>query len=245
MTRQKAANSFHPSACHLYHADSLHKMAELAKQGISVHHIITDPPYAISAENQFHTMNNPRKGIDFGDWDWGFDPASWLDAAFPLLDKNGSLVIFCSYRFISHICDKIQGLGGVVKDVLVWQKTNPMPRNIGRRYVQDMEFAVWAVKRKQSKWVFNKPDNQPYRRAFFQTPTLLGRERTAHPTQKPLALMKEIIAIHTNRGDLILDPFMGTGSTGLAALTEGRSFIGCEREKQWFDIAAERLKDYL
>lgn len=225
----------------LYHGNCLDQMKKLNAEQRIVQHIITDPPYAISAENQFHTMKNPRKGVDFGEWDWDFDPAKWLEYAFPILNKHGSLIIFCSYKYISHICNKIEQLGGIVKDVLVWQKANPMPRNINRRYVQDMEFAIWAVKSKQSKWVFNKPKNVPYQRAFFQTPTLLGKERTAHPTQKPVALMRQIIELHTNPNDLIFDPFMGVGSTGVAALGCQRQFMGCEQDKQWFELAKQRL----
>lgn len=231
---------FNPTA-EIYHTDCIVQMREMRQQNRIVQHIITDPPYAISAENQFHTMRNPRQGVDFGEWDWDFDPTAWLEEAFPLLDKNGSLIIFCSYKFISHICNRIEQLGGVVKDVLVWQKANPMPRNIHRRYVQDMEFAVWAVKSKNSKWVFNKPDDVPYQRAFFQTPTLLGKERTAHPTQKPIALMQSVIQIHTQPQDVILDPFMGVGSTGVAALALNRQFIGCEQNAKWFEIAQQRF----
>ncbi|WP_308073733.1 DNA-methyltransferase [Neisseria polysaccharea] len=229
------------SYAEIHHTDCIAKMREMHKQNRTVQHIITDPPYSISAENQFHTMRNPRQGVDFGTWDWNFDPAEWLEDAFPLLDKNGSLIIFCSYKFISHICNRIEQLGGVVKDVLVWQKSNPMPRNIHRRYVQDMEFAIWAVKSKNSKWVFNKPDTLPYQRAFFQSPTLLGKERTAHPTQKPVSLMQKIIQIHTQALDVILDPFMGVGSTGVAALALNRQFIGCEKDAKWFLIAQQRL----
>lgn len=229
------------SHARIYHIDCIKKMQEMQQNQQMVHHIITDPPYSISAKNQFHTMKNPRKGVDFGEWDWHFDPTHWLDFAFPILDKNGSLIIFCSYKFISHITNKIEQLSGVVKDILVWKKANPMPRNINRRYVQDMEFAIWAVKSKNSKWVFHKPDDIAYQRAFFQTPTLLGKERTAHPTQKPIALMKNIIQIHTNPNELIFDPFMGVGSTGVAALALNRQFIGCECEKKWFDLAKERL----
>ena len=104
-----------------------------------------------------------------------------------------------------------------------------------------MEFAIWAVKSKNSKWVFNKPDTLPYQRAFFQSPTLLGKERTAHPTQKPVSLMQKIIQIHTQALDVILDPFMGVGSTGVAALALNRQFIGCEKDAKWFLIAQQRL----
>ncbi|MFB6349921.1 DNA-methyltransferase [Moraxella sp. ZJ142] len=225
----------------IFNNNCIETMQGLQQQNIVVNHIITDPPYNISSENNFHSMNNPRAGVDFGEWDKDFDVARWLDFAFPLLHKNGSLVIFCSYRFISQITQKIEQLGGVVKDVMIWQKQNPMPRNIHRRYVQDMEFMIWAVKSKTSKWIFNKPTDKPYQRGFFQTPTLLGKERTKHPTQKPVALMSEIIQIHTNENELILDPFMGVGSTGVACHRLGRQFIGIEQDKTWFQVAKQRL----
>lgn len=94
-----------------------------------------------------------------------------------------------------------------VKDILVWQKSNPTPRNINRRYVQDMEFAIWAVKKK-GKWVFNRPKNEPYVRGLYTTPLVSGKERTKHPTQKSLDLMERIISIHSKERETILDPFM-------------------------------------
>jgi DNA (cytosine-5)-methyltransferase 1/site-specific DNA-methyltransferase (adenine-specific) len=130
----------------------------------------------------------------------------------------------------------------IVKDIIIWKKTNPMPRNIDRRYVQDTEFAVWAVK-KNSKWIFNKPDSKPYLRSCYETPTVSGKERTSHPTQKSLKLMEEIIKIHTNKNDVILDPFMGSGSTGVAALKNDRKFIGIELEKEYFDITIKRIEE--
>lgn len=115
-----------------------------------------------------------------------------------------------------------------------------MPRNIERRYVQDMEFAIWAVK-KGAKWTFNKDKNKPYMRSLFETPTVAGAEKVPHPTQKSLKLMQALIQTHTNSKDLILDPFMGSGSTGLASIQLGRRFIGIELDKTYFNMAADRL----
>ncbi|MDU4440260.1 MAG: site-specific DNA-methyltransferase [Haemophilus parainfluenzae] len=225
----------------IYHSDCISIMQEMREKNIKVDHIITDPPYSISAKNQFNTMRNPRAGVDFGKWDWGFDPTGWIEYAMPILSDDGSIIIFCSYKFISDICKKIEELNGVVKDIIVWQKSNPMPRNINRRYVQDMEFIVWGVKSKNSKWVFNKDESKPYHRGFIQTPTLLGKERTKHPTQKPVSLMTELIKLHTTDKQTIFDPFMGVGSTGVAALNLGRNFIGCEKELEWFQLAQNRI----
>lgn len=225
-----------------YLADSFVFVKELKKNNIKVNHIITDPPYNISKDNNFTTMSSPRKGVDFGDWDKKFDLFGWIKDYVEILDKNGSIIIFCSYLYISYIIDELKEVGIDVKDVLVWKKSNPMPRNINRRYVQDMEFAIWGVK-KGAKWVFNKPNNVPYLRSVFETSLVSGKEKTEHPTQKSLKLMKEIIEIHTNKKDLILDPFMGSASTGVASLELGRKFIGIESEHKYFQIAIKRLEN--
>ena len=224
----------------IINGDSYSIIKELKKNNIKVNHIITDPPYNISKTNNFGTMKNPRKGINFGEWDLDFDLYSWISEYVDVLDNNGSMIIFCSYRFIIHIIEKLESNHMAVKDVLIWQKSNPMPRNINRRYVQDTEFAVWAVKEK-AKWVFNKPDNIPYLRPLYKTSTVSGNERTSHPTQKSLQLMEGIIGVHTNPNDIIMDPFMGSGTTGVAALKSGRRFIGIELDSSYYDIALNRL----
>jgi DNA modification methylase len=227
----------------IYNADATEKIKEFIKDDLKVDHIITDPPYNISKDNNFNTMKNPRKGINFGAWDRGsFDLYSWIPLYAKLLKENGSMIIFCSYRFISYIIDVLESKETqmIVKDVLVWQKSNPMPRNINRRYVQDMEFAVWCVN-KNAKWTFNKPTNKPYLRSLFNYPLVSGKEKTGHPTQKNLRLIENIISIHTNENDLILDPFMGSGTTGEACLKLNRDFIGVELDKNYFEIAKDRL----
>ena len=213
----------------------------IEKKIVDGKYIVTDPPYNISQDNHFDTMNNPRQGVDFGEWDKCFDLYTWIGDYVDILDKNGSMIIFCSYRYISHIIDKLESSGMVVKDVLIWKKTNPMPRNIERRYVQDTEFAIWAVK-KNAKWVFNKSKTKPYLRSCYETCTVAGKERTNHPTQKSLKLMSDIILVHTNEKDIILDPFMGSGTTGIAALTHNRRFVGIELSKDYFDVAINRFE---
>ena len=224
----------------IYNMDCIEGMKEIPDNYIAS--CITDPPYNISQDNNFNTLRNPRQGVDFGKWDKSFDLYSWIQDYVELLDKNGSLIIFCSYRYISHIIDEIEHCGLCVKDVIIWKKSNPMPRNRDRRYVQDTEFAIWAV-RKDAKWIFNKPEEKPYLRSTYETATVSGKEKTSHPTQKSLKLMEEIIQVHTNPNDIILDPFMGSGSTGVAALKQNRKFIGIELEEDYFLIAKERLEN--
>lgn len=224
----------------LYNGDAYNKINELIKANVQVDHIITDPPYNISADNNFGTMKTPRKGVDFGSWDWQFDLTRWIGLYQSLIKKDGSIIIFCSYRFMSDVIRALESEGFDVKDVLIWRKSNPMPRNINRRYVQDMEFAVWAVK-SGAKWVFNKPASAKYLRSMYEAPVVAGKERTNHPTQKSLKVMQDIINIHTNPDDVILDPFMGSGTTGVAAVASGRKFIGIELEAEYFELSSNRL----
>lgn len=225
----------------LYNDDAYKILPKLAEAGLLVDHIITDPPYNISKNNNFQTMKSAhRRGVDFGEWDKNFDLLSWIDTASAVLRPGGSFIIFCSYRFISLIIERLENNKLVVKDVIKWIKTNPMPRNTKRRYVQDTEYAVWAVKPGR-QWIFNKPDSVAYLRPEFKTPVVSGLERTIHPTQKSLELMKHIIEIHTDKGQTIMDPFMGSGTTGVAALSLGRHFIGIEIDKTFFDIAFDRI----
>lgn len=227
----------------IYCGDAYDILQECINENIKVDHIITDPPYNISKKNNFSTMSNSkRQGIDFGEWDKGFNLYDWIGLAKQIIKANGSIIIFCSYRFLSHFVDKLEENEFVVKDVLIWKKKNPMPRNIDRRYVQDTEFAIWAVN-KNAKWIFNKPKSVSYLRSMFETATVAGKEKTIHPTQKSEKLMSDIIKIHTNKDDVILDPFMGSGTTGVSALLNKRKFIGIEIDESYYKIAKDRLKE--
>lgn len=227
----------------IYNADSYALIQQMLQNEVLVHHIITDPPYNISKPNNFTTMRQKRQGVDFGVWDKDFDLLSWIPQYVKILDKNGSMIIFCSYRFTSFIAQALESANMIVKDILIWQKSNPMPRNTTRRYVQDLEFAVWAVK-SGAKWVFNKPSDVPYLRSIFTHALVSGKEKLGHPTQKSLKLMKDLIQIHTNPNEVVLDPFMGSGSTGAACLELGREFIGIEKDKKFFAMAQKRLESY-
>ena len=143
----------------LINDDAYKVIDDFYKENIKVNHIITDPPYNISKNNNLSTMRGNRTGVDFGDWDRGkFDLFSWIPKYTKLLDKNGSIIIFCSYRYVSYIADVLESADCdmIVKDILIWQKSNPMPRNIKRRYVQDMEFAIWAVKKILNGFLINR-----------------------------------------------------------------------------------------
>jgi len=231
----------------LYNGDCLKVMDELIEKGVKVDSIITDPPYNIARKNNFHTMKNKygkpahRRGIDFGEWDKGFDLFSWIDKVIELLDNNGSLFFFNDWKNIGEMARYAEAKGMDIKDCFRWEKTNPMPRNRDRRYITDFELGVWLVKKK-AKWVFNRQDEK-YQRPKFVSGIVTGKEKTKHTTQKPITLMEHLVKIHTNENNTILDPFMGSGTTGVACKNLNRNFIGIELDKDYFNIAKKRIDE--
>lgn len=217
----------------LMHGDCIELMASIPDGSVNL--VLTDPPYNIARKNNFHTMG--RSGIDFGEWDKGFDLFSYIDIAVKKLNKDGSFVVFNDWKNLGAIAEYAESVGFVTKDMLRLEKTNPMPRNRDRRYIPDYECAVWFVK-KGAKWIFNRQDEKYQRPKFVHS-----IDKGFHPTQKSLGLMGELVLIHSNEGDTVLDPFMGSGTTGVAALNCGRKFIGIERDDTYFEIAQRRIED--
>ena len=218
----------------LYNGDCLEIMDKLIQKGVKVDAVITDPPYNISRENNFNTMG--RGGIDFGEWDKGFDLFSYIDKVYQLLDKNGSFIVFNAWRNLGDIAKYAENLGFVTKDMIRLKKTNPMPRNRDRRYVTDYECAIWFTMPK-SKWIFNRQSDT------YERPEYVGSvAKGLHPTQKNLGLMEWLIKIHSNENQIILDPFMGSGTTGVACKNLNRGFIGVELDEAYFNTAKERIE---
>lgn len=223
----------------LYNGNSMNVMKGLKKGSVDA--IITDPPYNISRDNNFKSMG--RAGIDFGEWDKGFDLTSWIDIAERLLKKGGNIVIFNDWKNMSYITQALEDNGFEIKDLIRWKKTNAMPRNRDRRFITDYEVAVWAVK-KGSKWTFNRLSDK------YEIPEIIGpltkkseKIKGCHPTQKPVYVMKWLIERLSDEGEIILDPFMGSGSTGVACKELNRGFIGVELEAKYYEIACDRINE--
>lgn len=224
----------------LVHGDCNAAMKALVKQGIKVDSIITDPPYNISKANNFSTMKTAkRQGVDFGEWDKGFDLISWLDIADKLLKDGGNIVVFNSFLNIGNIAKALESRGYAIKDLIRWIKPNPMPRNMSSRFVSDYELAIWCVKGKK-KWTFNNTSGS-YLRPEIRCPSPNGKERLGHPTQKPVCLMETLVKILTNPEDVVLDPFMGSGSTGVACIRQNRHFIGIELDEKYYNMSYKRI----
>lgn len=220
------------------HGDCLKLMKDIANNTIDL--ILTDPPYNIARKNNFKTMG--RTGIDFGEWDKGFDLFSYIDEIPRILSKNGSIIIFNDWKNIGEIARYCESVGLEIKDMLRWVKSNPMPRNRDRRYITDYETAIWCVN-KNAKWTFNRQD-KAYQRPEFRGSLTSKSEKTEHTTQKPIWLMEDILNIHSNKGDVILDMFAGSGTTAIACLKTNRDYILMEKEEKYFNIINERIKNY-
>lgn len=225
----------------LIQGDCLEKFKEIQDESISA--LITDPPYNISRKNNFKTMG--RAGIDFGEWDKDFDLISWINLASSKIKKSGNIVIFNDWKNMSYITEALELNGFEVKDLIRWEKSNPMPRNRDRRFITDYEVAVWAVK-KGGKWTFNRIDEK-YERPLIKCGITSKSEKEfgQHPTQKPIYVMKWCVERLSNVGDIILDPFMGVGSTGVACLETGRKFIGIELDEHYYNIAVNRINGFI
>ena len=217
----------------IYNEDCIVGMEKIEDGSVDL--LLTDPPYNISMKSNFHTMG--RTGVDFGEGDKGFDQRTWWEVALKKVRKGGSVVIFNDWKNIGELKEVLEANGFVLKELIQWKKTNPMPRNRDRLYVTSCEFAVWAVKGKG--WTFNR-QRETYENTVFEYPLVSHKERI-HPTQKKVELIEDLIKIHSNENDIVLDCFMGSATTAVACLNTNRRFIGFELDSDYFELAMSRV----
>lgn len=203
----------------------------------SVNLILTDPPYNISRPNNFQTMG--REGFNWV-WDQDFDTSGWIKHAGRTLVPGGGLIVCTDWKLLGELTAAATGAGLLIKDPIVWRKSNPMPRNVKRRYVSDKEFAFWAVK-PGAKWTFNLPEDEHYLRSTFHY--AIPRKRV-HPTKKPVGFFAELMEIHSNPGDIVMDPFCGEGTTGVAAVKVGRRSLQMEMNPEMAAYSMSALGDH-
>lgn len=223
----------------LFSGDFLDYLNEIPDNSVDL--ILTDIPFMISRDGNFQTMKDRRNriGLDFGEWDKDFD-ITIIASLQAKIRKGGSFITFHSFEQYSSLQDVMSDL--IFKDKIIWEKTNPMPRNRDRRYISNIEIASWFVKPGE-KWTFNRQSDK-YDGSVIRYPSESGGGfKRYHPCQKSQSVLTELILRHSNAGDVILDPFMGSGSTGVACVRTGRYFIGIEREKEYFKIAEERISE--
>jgi site-specific DNA-methyltransferase (adenine-specific) len=208
----------------------------------SVDLVLIDPPYQISRKSNFTKNSNNKKfnniKIDFGDWDHQEVDLDKLFCEFKrILKDSGYLIIFYDIwksQSVKHFAEK---WSFKQPRVCQWVKTNPVPINSKKNYLSNsIEFFLTFVKSK------NPTFNSEYDRGIYNYPSCHGKERTVHPTQKPLSLIKDLIQKHSNEGDIVLDCFGGSGTTAQACLELGRKFILIENDIQYYELILQRLK---
>ena len=238
--------------------DSIEELARLPQQSIDL--VFADPPYNLQLNSELLRPDNSRvDGVD-DDWDkFGSFAAyddftrAWLKACRRVLKPDGSLWVIGSYHNIFRVGTMLQDLGFWILNDVIWRKTNPMPNFRGRRFTNAHETMVWASMGPKARYTFNYEamkalNDELQMRSDWLFPICSGQERLrqgsgrkTHPTQKPEALLHRIILAASNKGDVVLDPFLGSGTTAAAAKRLGRSFIGIEREAAYAEAARERV----
>lgn len=225
----------------------------------SVDLIFADPPYNLQLQNDLYRPNHSKvDAVDDG-WDkfssfaeYDKFTTEWLRAARRVLKDTGTIWVIGSYHNIYRVGAVMQDLGFWILNDVVWLKTNPMPNFRGVRFTNAHETMLWAQKEKGAKYTFNhtamKALNEDLQmRSDWVIPLATGKERLksngtkAHPTQKPEALLYRVILSSTKPGDVILDPFFGSGTTGAVAKKLGRNFIGIERDRNYIKVAQKRI----
>lgn len=221
----------------VFNEDCLIGLSRVADGSVDL--VLTDPPYNVSMRSGFASMG--RTGVDFGEWDKGFDQETYLEVLCRKVRKGGSVVVFNDYKNIGTMKSVLENNGFTIKELLIWKKSNPMPRNRDRLYVTTVEVAIWAVKGKG--WTFNRSRGN-YENAIFEYPVESGKKRF-HPTQKPAALIEELVKIHSNEGDIVLDAFMGSGTTAIACINTNRNYIGFELDETYHALLTERINTHI
>ena len=238
--------------------DCIEQLAALPDGCVDV--VFADPPYNLQLAGELTRPNNSRvDGVD-DDWDKFDDLHSydeftraWLTEAHRAMSDNGTIWVIGSYHNIFRVGTILQDLGFWILNDVVWRKSNPMPNFRGRRFTNAHETMIWASKSQSSKYTFNyeamKALNDDLQmRSDWLIPICNGNERIkndkgkkAHPTQKPEALLHRVVLASTKVGDVILDPFFGSGTTGAVAKQLGRDFIGIERDPEYIAVAEKRI----
>ncbi len=253
----------------LYHNDCLKILKDKSTiEQNSIQLIFADPPYNLSRNGLI--SKNSKTGGDYfmvnEEWDkmsskeYRRFTDDWIKLCKNVLKPNGSIFIACSYHNIGECIITLKENDFEVKNIITWQKTNAMPNLTRRVLTHSTEFIIWAVKGKG--WVFNyevlkelnpqkqKDGSKKQMRDVWQIPLCQGKERlkrdngkALHPTQKPEELLKRVVLGFSNEGDIVLDPFAGSGTTPYIAKKYNRNYIAIEKDKKYFEAMTKRL-DY-
>ena len=243
----------------IINSDSLKELKKIPDESIDL--IFADPPYNLQLRNQLTRPDRSKVNAVNDDWDqfesfkiYDEFTVNWLRECKRVLKKNGTIWVIGSYHNIFRVGAKIQDLGFWILNDVVWNKNNPMPNFRGTRFTNAHETLIWASKNKNSKYIFNYQslkclNDDLQMRSTWNLPICNGKERLkengkkVHSTQKPESLIHRILLSSSNKNDLILDPFLGSGTTAVVAKKLGRFFYGIEKEKKYLEVANKRIKN--
>ena len=243
----------------IINGDSLKELKKIPNESFDL--IFADPPYNLQLRNKLIRPDRSKVNGVNDKWDqfesfktYDNFTTNWLTECKRILKKNGSIWVIGSYHNIFRVGSIIQDLGFWILNDVIWNKNNPMPNFRGTRFTNAQETLIWASKNKNSKYTFNyqslKCLNDDLQiRSTWNLPICNGNERLkekgkkVHSTQKPESLLHRILLASSNKNDLVLDPFLGSGTTAVVAKKLGRIFYGIEKEKSYFDAANKRLKN--
>ena len=243
---------------HIYQGDCHEVLDRLPPQSVDL--IFADPPYNLQLQHDLWRPNMTRVDAVDDQWDQFDDFAAydhfteaWLTSCRRVLKDTGTIWTIGSYHNIYRVGKIMMDLGFWILNDVVWVKTNPLPHFRGVRFANAHETLLWCKKsRDQKKYTFNyhamkRMNDEKQMRSDWELPICTGAERLkangekVHATQKPEALLYRVILSSTNPGDLVLDPFFGSGTTGAVAKKLGRRYIGIEKEERYIAVARERI----
>jgi modification methylase len=238
--------------------DCIAEMSRLAPQSVDL--VFADPPYNLQLKGALKRPDESKVDAVDDAWDqfasfehYDAFTRAWLLAARRAMKPDASLWVIGSYHNIFRVGAILQDLGFWILNDVVWRKANPMPNFRGRRFTNAHETMIWAARSESARYTFNydalKAGNDDVQmRSDWLFPLCTGEERLkgsdgkkVHPTQKPEQLLARVMLASSRPGDVILDPFLGSGTTGAVAKRLGRSFIGIERDRGYADAATHRI----
>jgi site-specific DNA-methyltransferase (adenine-specific) len=245
----------------LIHADVLEGMRCISDE--SVDFVFADPPYFLSNDG-FTVKSGKAVSVNKGAWDksYGFESEmdfheAWINECLRVLKPNGTIAISGTYHSIYKCGFLLQKLECRIINDIVWFKPNGAPALAGRNFTASHETIIWASKSKKAKHVFNYSLSKNWEvendkllnkgkqmRSVWSIPSTPKREKLEgiHPTQKPLEVLKRLVAMCTNEGDTVLDPFCGSGTTGVACVLLERNFIGIDLDQSYLELSSRRMK---
>ena len=237
----------------LYHGDSLHLLSQM--EGEQFDMIFADPPYFLSNDG-VTCKSGKMVSVNKGRWDRSqgaeanhqFNRA-WLQQCQRLLKPNGTIWVSGTHHVIYSIGFAMQQLGFKILNDIAWFKVNPPPNLSCRYFTHGTETVIWAARDDKAKHTFNyalmKEHNggkQMKNLWNIMSPRKAEKEHGKHPTQKPIALLDRIVLASSEEGDRILDPFCGSSTTGMAAVGNGRSFVGIDASEEYLDLSTKRFE---